>query len=201
MQAHCVSALPGCIEAQVAQTGYTYLERAGFFGVGQPLVTTWPLPLPVGAKHAARRVVMIGGWAALLVPTCLEKGPLAPRPDFGHSTKLVRIALPTGNCSGTLGAKCTVKLFCIYWESLWVQPAVVSAARQQWIPFASSFSGWRREKVNVPLPGASLVPSAPAKAGTCAGPSLRLCWKKTGRFCGSAPPSSSCGTNGIPGYW
>ena len=118
LQAQCVSALLGGIEAQVAQSGYTYLERA-------------------------RRVVMIGGWVALLVPTCLEKGPLAPRPDSGHSTKLVRIAKPTGNCSGTLGAKCTVKLFCIDWELLWVQPAVVSAAHQQWIPFAISFSEWR----------------------------------------------------------
>ena len=59
----------------------------------------------------------------------------------------------------------------------------------------------RREKVNVPLPGASPVPSAPAKSGTCAGPSLRRSGKRTGSSCARPPPSSSCGTSARPGYW
>lgn len=137
----------------------------------------------------------------MLVPTCPRKGPWAPWPESGRSTKPVRIVWPTGSCSGTLVAKCTNKLFCISWELRWVRPAVVSAARRQRILFALSFPGWRREKVNVLLPGASLVPSAPAKSGTCAGPSLRPCGKRTGSFCGSPPPSSSCGTNARLGYW
>jgi len=87
------------------------------------LIRCWPLPLPVGAKHAARRVVMIGGCAPLLVPTGHDKGPLAPRPDSGHSTKLLRTALPTGNWSGTLGAKSAVMLFSIYEEYLWAGSA------------------------------------------------------------------------------